>query len=138
MASTSSHERHRTQSEKRAPHDNKKQVDGSRSRRVQTSLSREAARGVGRSLCRYLGGVTRDEDRAAALPDELLQELWENLIRVYAAKVEYRPRDTTPPPPFRPGAGISATEAVVVVLEMLKAADVAVFELGMWQALGTY
>jgi hypothetical protein len=113
-------------------------VTASRSRREGTSLSRGAAQEVGRSLCRYLDGVSRDEDRAVALPDELLQHLWANLIKVYAAKVQHRPRDTMPPPPFRPGNGISATEAVVAVLEMLKAVDVAVFELGMWQALGTY
>lgn len=89
-------------------------------------------------MCRYLAGVARDEDRAEALPDELMQELWGNLVRVYAAKVKNRPRDLVPPPPFRPGNGLSATEAVVTVLEMLKAVDVAVFELGMWQCLGTY
>lgn len=89
-------------------------------------------------MCRYLEAATRDEDRATALPDEVMQELWGNLVRVYAAKVQLRPRDTVPPPPFRPGTGIGATEAVVAVLEMLKAVDVAVFELGMWQALGTY
>lgn len=106
--------------------------------REQTSVSLGAAQEAGRCLCRYLEGVAKDEDRAAALSDDLMQELWGNLVRVYAAKVQHRPRDVVPPPPFRPGNGLSATEAVVTVLEMLKAVDVAVFELGMWQALGTY
>jgi len=89
-------------------------------------------------LCGYLEAIGREEDRAAALPDELLQRLWGAVIRTYMAKVQHRPDGAAPLSPFRRDAGVGATEAIVTALEVLKAVDVAVFELGMWQALGAY
>lgn len=68
----------------------------------------------------------------AALGDEAVQALLAAAVRRYAAR-----RATGEPlPAWPPAADVPATDVVVTVMAMLEAADVAVFELGMWQALG--
>ena len=44
------------------------------------------------------------------------------------------PRATTPLPAFPEGAEVTATDAVVTTTAILKAVNVQLFELGMWQA----
>jgi hypothetical protein len=39
-------------------------------------------------------------------------------------------------PPFRQDSAVTATEVVVLVTELMKAADVEIFELGMCKGLG--
>lgn len=39
--------------------------------------------------------------------------------------------------PFHPDAEITATEAMILSTEVLKSADLQLFELGMWQAMGS-
>lgn len=39
--------------------------------------------------------------------------------------------------PFHPDVEITATEAMILSTEVLKSADLQLFELGMWQAMGS-
>ncbi len=69
------------------------------------------------------------------LGDEVLQDLMAAVIHAYVQRVESRETDTVLPP-FRQQAPVTATEVVVLVTELMKAADVEIFELSMWQAFG--
>jgi hypothetical protein len=87
-------------------------------------------------------GASADADRLAAeiergladgqldvLSAEALQRLMAATCRTYAARVEAGEKFV----PLRPNA-ISATDVMVTASGMLKAVDLAVFELGMWQS----
>ncbi len=56
-------------------------------------------------------------------------------IHAYVQRVESRETDVVLPP-FRQDSAVTATEVVVLVTELMKAADVEIFELGMWKGLG--
>jgi hypothetical protein len=66
-----------------------------------------------------------------ALSDADLQALLAAAVRIYADRVEER---DAPLAAFPPAAGITATQAMVAITAMLKAVNVQLFELGMWQA----
>jgi hypothetical protein len=66
-----------------------------------------------------------------ALPDEDVQALLAAAVRIYADRMEER---DAPLPAFPPEAGITATQAMVTITAILKAVNVQLFELGMWQA----
>jgi hypothetical protein len=66
-----------------------------------------------------------------ALSDAEVQALFAAAVRIYADRVEERDE---PLAAFPADAGITATHAMVAVTAMLKAVNVQVFELGMWQA----
>jgi hypothetical protein len=66
-----------------------------------------------------------------ALSDADVQALFAAAVRIYADRVEERDE---PLAAFPADAGITATHAMVAVTAMLKAVNVQVFELGMWQA----
>ena len=65
------------------------------------------------------------------IPDEELRALIANAIRVYAAKAENDMR--TPLPPN--GGGVTVTEAMIAVTDILHALNTQLFELSMWQAM---
>jgi hypothetical protein len=65
------------------------------------------------------------------LADEDVQALLAAAVRIYADRMEER---DAPLAAFPTGAGITATQAMVVTTAMLKAVNVQLFELGMWQA----
>ena len=67
----------------------------------------------------------------ASLRDEQLQSLLAAAIRDYAARSETRDE---PPPALAPDSGVTATEAMLAVSAILKAVNIQVFELGMWQS----
>jgi len=69
------------------------------------------------------------DGRLDVLPTEALQNVMAAVCRIYAARVEAGERFV----PLRRNA-ISATDVMVTASGMLKAADLAVFELGMWQS----
>jgi hypothetical protein len=69
------------------------------------------------------------------LSDGALQRLIGAVVRAYAARVE---GSADRLPALADGAAVTATEVIVTVSGLLRAVDVAVFELGMWQALGRY
>lgn len=68
----------------------------------------------------------------AALPDDAdIQALLARAVKLYAARTE---AGDDALPAFADGTQVTATEAVVAVTAILKAVNVQVFELGMWQA----
>lgn len=67
----------------------------------------------------------------ATLRDEQLQSLLAAAIRGYAARAEARDE---PLAAFAAGNGVTATEAMLAVSAILKAVNIQVFELGMWQS----
>lgn len=71
-------------------------------------------------------GMTPDGHQA--LQDELARAL-----RAYGAQVREHGRF----PPFRPEHQVTATDAVIAASAILRAADVELFELSMWEAMGS-
>jgi hypothetical protein len=69
-----------------------------------------------------------DPDR---IPDAELRVLMANLVRLYAAKAENGMR--TPLPPA--AGGVTVTETMIAVSDLLHAVNVQLFELNMWQAM---
>ncbi len=61
--------------------------------------------------------------------DETLQDLMSVAVRLYASRVE-RGGDVAAVKP----AAINATDALVTTIALLRAVNVQVFELGLWQA----
>ena len=75
-----------------------------------------------------LAAAVADPDRIA---DADLRTLLAGALRLYAAKAENGMR--TPLPPN--AGGLTVTDAMVVVTDILHALNVQVFELSMWQAM---
>ena len=99
-------------------------------RSVQPDGSLEA---LARGFCRrFADPAVRSAER---LRDETLQDLMAALIHAYVQRVEARDTDAVLPP-FRRESAVTATEIVVLVTELMKAADVEIFELGMWRGFG--
>lgn len=68
---------------------------------------------------------------AASRPSDAdIQVMLANAVRLYAERAEERGGLSA----FPPEAGVTATEVMVTVTAMLKAVNLQVFELGMWQA----
>ena len=65
------------------------------------------------------------------VPDAELRSLTANLVRLYAAKAEIGMRRPLPPD----GGGVTVTETMLAVTDLLHAVNVQVFELSMWQAM---
>jgi hypothetical protein len=82
--------------------------------------------------------LTRASDALAAamgdpelIPDAELRTLIANAVRLYAIKAENGMR--TPLPPN--GGGLTITDTMVTVTDLLHALNVQLFELSMWQAM---
>ena len=65
-----------------------------------------------------------------ALGDADVQALLSAAVRIYAERAEGRDEAL---PAFSPEAGITATHAMIATTAILKAVNVQLFELGMWQ-----
>lgn len=65
------------------------------------------------------------------MSDAQLQALLAAAIKSYAARAE---QSDEPLPALPPQSGVTATEAMLVVSAIMKAVNVQVFELGMWQS----
>ena len=88
---------------------------------------------LSRGFCRrFADPAVRSTERVS---DETLQDLMAAAIHAYVQRVESRETDEVLPP-FRQDSAVTATEVVVLVTELMKAADVEIFELGMWKGLG--
>ncbi len=70
-----------------------------------------------------------DPDR---IPDAELRTLIASAVRLYAAKAENGMRTPLPP---NGGGGVTVTETMLAVTDLLHAVNVQVFELSMWQAM---
>ena len=66
-----------------------------------------------------------------ALNDGEIQALLARAVKLYAERAA---ATDTPLPAFPEDAQVTATDAVVTITAMLKAVNVQLFELGMWQA----
>jgi hypothetical protein len=72
----------------------------------------------------------------ANLSDRELQELLADVVRAYAG----RQQDGVPFPAFasdQTGVSVTGTDAVIAAAAILDAANVEIFELGLWRAWGT-
>lgn len=80
--------------------------------------------------------MTRAHDLIASLGDGRtlnegdVQALLAAAVRIYAERAEARDE---PLAAFPPDAGVTATHAMLAVTAILKAVNVQLFELGMWQ-----
>jgi hypothetical protein len=93
----------------------------------------EAANGTGSGQAKRLAAELERalaSGRRDALTIEALQALMAAVCKTYAAQVEAG--DEVLPLPQRGGA--TATEVMITASGLLKAANLAVFELGMWQS----
>lgn len=75
--------------------------------------------------------VPIDPAAVAALSDAELQGLMAAAIKSYAARAD---ASDAPLPVLPPQSGVTATEAMLAVSAIMKAVNVQVFELGMWQS----
>jgi hypothetical protein len=71
-----------------------------------------------------------DAGQAGAVPDEALQQLMTTLVKVYAAKFDEGQR----PALLAADGGVSATAVLVTTSALMKASNLEIFELGMWQS----
>ncbi|MPZ88915.1 MAG: hypothetical protein GEU81_12750 [Nitriliruptorales bacterium] len=77
-------------------------------------------------------GTVLAQDSALAVPDRAIQDLMAMAAKLYVAKREAGGEF----PPFE-GPELTATEVMVTTTSMLKAANLEVFELTMWNGFGT-
>jgi hypothetical protein len=80
------------------------------------------------SAAEVLAAGIADPDR---IPDVELRTLMANVVRLYAAKAEIGMRTPLPPD----AGGVTVTETMLTVSDLLHAVNVEVFELSMWQAM---
>ena len=66
-----------------------------------------------------------------SIPDDELRRLLANTVKLYALKAEDGMRTPLPPD----GGGLTVTEIMLTVTDLLHALNVQVFELSMWQAM---
>ena len=74
--------------------------------------------------------MSSQADTIERLDDAALQALLARAVRLYAARAE----QGEAPAAFAADTQVTATEVMVAVTAMLKAVNLQVFELGMWQA----
>jgi hypothetical protein len=75
-----------------------------------------------------LAAALADPDR---VPDPALRALIANALRLYAVKAEAGMRAPLP----ADGGGVTITDAMLTVTDVLHALNVQLFELSMWQAM---
>jgi hypothetical protein len=75
-----------------------------------------------------LAAALADPDR---VPDDALRALIANAVRLYAVKAEAGMRTPLP----ADGGGVTITDAMLTVTDLLHALNVQLFELSMWQAM---
>ena len=75
-----------------------------------------------------LASALADPDR---VPDAALRALISNAVRLYAVKAEAGMRTPLP----ADGGGVTITDAMLTITDLLHALNVQLFELSMWQAM---
>jgi hypothetical protein len=75
--------------------------------------------------------VTRLPELESDVSQEAVQSALADAAKAYARRFDDGERF----PPFRPNA-LTATEAAIVCSQILKTANIALFELAMWEAMG--
>ncbi|HXL49676.1 MAG TPA: hypothetical protein VN975_12885 [Xanthobacteraceae bacterium] len=110
-----------------------KRTRGAKSVEREPKPAGETANGAGSGQAKRLAAELERalaSGRRDALSTEALQALMAAVCKTYAAQVEAG--DEVLPLPQRGGA--TATEVMITASGLLKAANLAVFELGMWQS----
>lgn len=88
-----------------------------------------AADTVTAAIVSLTGAISADQ--LDQLSPELVQKLMAATVRAYSAKVQAGEQFL----PFHPTSGrVSPTDVMITASSLLKAADLQVFELGMWQS----
>ena len=101
--------------------------------KVAIETSPKAANGVGSAQAKQLAAEIERalaQGRRDLISNDALQALMAALCKIYAAQVDAG--EEVLPLPSRGGA--TATDVMVTASGLLKAANLAVFELGMWQS----
>jgi hypothetical protein len=80
-------------------------------------------------LANSLNGLTAT-GQAGAFPDETMRHLMAALVKLYAAKFDEGQR----PALLDAGGDVSATAVLVTTSALMKASNLEIFELGMWQS----
>jgi hypothetical protein len=93
--------------------------------------SSEVAERPSETLARAADLLAAGIGEPSRIPDAELRALTANLVRLYAAKAEEGMRTPLPPD----GGGVTVTETMLAVTDLLHAVNVQVFELSMWQAM---
>ena len=102
---------------------------GSRKPAAKAPGGNTAADAVTAAIASLTGALSAD--RLDQVPPDLLQKLMAATIRAYSAKVQAGEQFL----PFHPTSGrVSPTDVMITASSLLKAADLQVFELGMWQS----
>lgn len=92
------------------------------------SSTQDAAANAER-LANEIAALTLRGD-ACAFSDDAMRQLMASLLKLYAAKVD----DGQRPELLAPDADVSATAVLVLTSALMKASNLEVFELGMWQS----
>ena len=80
-------------------------------------------------LAHALNGLTTT-GQAGAFPDETMRQLMAAMVKLYAAKFDEGQR----PALLDAGSDVSATAVLVTTSALMKASNLEIFELGMWQS----
>jgi hypothetical protein len=96
------------------------------------SANGAATQETSEAAVRLAGDIDRalNEGRADLLSEEALQALMAAVCRSYSAQIESGGRF----PPLANRSRVTSTDVMVTASGLLKAANLAVFELGMWQS----
>ena len=82
------------------------------------------------AVLRQLAQRILDQPEGEELPDELVQQVLTAMTRLYTVKVQMGERWA----PFVNDREMPATAVMIMSTAMLRAANLELFELGMWQA----
>jgi hypothetical protein len=94
-------------------------------------MSSSEAERAGEALARAAAVLTAGIGDPDRIPDAELRVLTASLVRLYAAKAENGMRTPLPPD----AGGVTVTETMLAVTDLLHAVNVQLFELSMWQAM---
>jgi hypothetical protein len=83
------------------------------------------------ALARASAALAKAATEPDSIPDDELRTLLAHAVKLYAVKAEGGMRTPLPPD----GGGLTVTETMVTVTDLLHALNVQVFELSMWQAM---
>lgn len=82
------------------------------------------------AILRQLARRILDQPEGEALPDEVVQQALTAMTRLYTVKFQMGERW----PPFTSDREMPATAVMIMSTAMLRAVNLELFELGMWQA----
>jgi len=85
----------------------------------------------GLTLTRASDALAAAMGNPALIPDDEFRALIANTLRIYALKAENGMHTPLPPD----GGGVTVTDTMLAVTDVMHALNVQVFELSMWQAM---